>query len=105
MTTIDIKKWEIRSITAIVKDQDGSPVDLTIYDNVQFIMKYADWTEKVNAPWVFGADKTTGEVRYNFTAADVDDAKTFDAHFMLQISGVNKLAAPTLCFCININDC
>ena len=73
------------AIAAYLLDQDENPIDLTAC-TVRFIMRKRGETNYKVYQTVTIVDEDTGRIRYNWDAADTDEAGTFDAEFEVTYS-------------------
>lgn len=101
MNNLQIKKWFLTDFTISVKDTTWSPLDLSAYDWIDFIMVSSAGTIKTNSPWTF-VDKPNWKITYNFVSNDVNTVGTFSAYFSLKKAWVKKLSVPTTDFQIEI---
>lgn len=84
---------------AVVTCLDGeNPVDLTFATSVKFLMgtvaANGNATPKVNATASFATDRTSGNVIYNWVAADLNTAGTYQAEVEVTWSNGQKQTFP-----------
>jgi BppU N-terminal domain len=83
------------SLQHIVLDEDGFPLDLTVFQTVKFFMRQRGaFVLKVDASAVF-VDKQKGVVRYDWAATDTDTAGVFFGEFELADIGGLKRTSPS----------
>jgi len=105
MDKLTIKEGHLTDFTITVKDEStNTPLDLTDYDWVNFVMVDKSNTAVINTAWAFVWDKTSWTITYVFQTWDTDTVWSYKAYFSLLKSWVKKLAVPTDYFWINITE-
>ena len=101
--TLTIKEGFITDFTVTIRDRLKQPLDLTIYDQIKFIMVDEDNNIIIDSDATF-VDKPNGQITYNFVAADVANQGRYRGYFALMIAGQKKLPAPKNYFTIEITE-
>jgi hypothetical protein len=75
------------ALVAVLKETDGTPIDLTTATGVQLVVKKADGTGAWKKAAAFVTPRTEGKVQYNWVAADTSNSGTFNAEFEIAWPG------------------
>lgn len=83
-------------LTVTLKDSAGSAVDVS-GATVKFIMRaVAESVPKVNAAMSFVTDGSNGQVKYEWLAADTDEAGMYWAEYQVTYAGGDIQTFPTV---------
>ena len=103
MDTLTIKEWHLTDFTITIKDETWTPLDITGYDGIRFIMIDETNTVIIDQPATI-TDASNWIITYNFVTWDTDTKGTYKAYFSLTQAGVKKLAVPTDYFTVEITE-
>ena len=97
-----IKEWHTPTISVTITNNDWSPMDLTDYDAVDFVMVNSENTAVINTAWEFSWDKTEWIVKYAFQTWETNNIWDYVAYFTLKLAWAKIFAAPVDNFEIKI---
>lgn len=99
MADFSIKAHDLLpSIQAVLKNPDGSPLDLTAATGIKFIMRATTGgTIKVTAAAV-KADAVNGVVRYDWSGTDTATIGAYQGEWEITWPGGKKQTVPTLTY-------
>lgn len=81
-------------VEATLKEANGTAIDLSTYNSVNFTMENESGSVVVNAAATI-VDATNGEVRYEWQSGDTDAPGVYKAEFVLTDPNGNELTIPS----------